>query len=62
MNEKQSRANSSRVGKQREKFVPNFKKKIPTWKKIDAELKELLPKYDEVCVFLSIYQIESHFV
>lgn len=34
-----------------EKFVPNFKKREPTWKRIDAELKELIPKYDEV--FLS---------
>ena len=31
-----------------EKFVPNFKKREPTWKRIDAELKELIPKYDEV--------------
>jgi len=37
-----------RDGAKQEKFVPNFKKKLPTWKQIDAELNELLPKYDEV--------------
>lgn len=35
-------------GDKKEKFVANFKKKTPTWKQIDSELKELLPKYDEV--------------
>ena len=38
----------NRHRKPNEKFVPNFKKKLPTWKQIDSELKELLPKYDEV--------------
>jgi hypothetical protein len=32
----------------KEKFVPNFKKKIPTWKQIDSEIVDILPKYDEV--------------
>lgn len=40
---------------QREKFVPNFKKREPTWKRIDAELKELLPKYDEVLFSVYIF-------
>ncbi len=31
-----------------EKFVPNFKKKLPTWKQIDSELKDLSDKYDQV--------------
>lgn len=32
----------------REKFVPNFKKKVPTWKQIEEELKVLSDKYDQV--------------
>ena len=40
--------NQNRHGDKKEKFVANFKKKTPTWKQIDSELKELLPKYDEV--------------
>ena len=31
-----------------EKFVPNFKKKVPTWKQIDAELKSLVERYDSI--------------
>jgi protein involved in sex pheromone biosynthesis len=31
-----------------EKFKPNFKKKVSTWKQIDNELTELLPKYEQV--------------
>lgn len=34
--------------KNKEKFVPNFKKKTPTYKQIENELNGLLPKYDEV--------------
>jgi hypothetical protein len=32
----------------KKKFVPEFKKRTPTWKLVDAESKELLPKYDQV--------------
>jgi hypothetical protein len=35
-------------GKNKEKFKPNFKKKIPTWKQIDTELADLIPKYEQV--------------
>ncbi len=31
-----------------EKFKPNFKKKVPTWKQIDQEIADLLPKYEQV--------------
>ena len=41
--------------KNREKFQPNFKQKIPTWKQIDSELADLLPKYDEVVHFLILF-------
>ena len=41
-------------GRDGEKFVPNFKKREPTWKRIDAELKELIPKYDEVFKLLNL--------
>lgn len=34
--------------KNTEKFKPNFKKKVPTWKQIDQELAELIPKYEQV--------------
>jgi hypothetical protein len=30
-----------------EKFVPSFKKKLPTWKQIDNELNELSERYDQ---------------
>lgn len=39
---------SNNGNKNREKFVPTFKKKVPTWKQIETELSDLLPKYDEV--------------
>ena len=32
----------------REKFVPTFKKKIPTWKQIDMEAQQLVAKYDDI--------------
>ena len=34
--------------RKQEKFVPNFKKKIPTWKQIDTEIVDILPKYEQV--------------
>ena len=34
--------------RKQEKFVPNFKKKIPTWKQIDTEIVDILPKYEHV--------------
>jgi hypothetical protein len=37
--------------KNKEKFKPNFKKKIPTWKQIDTELADLIPKYEQVNLF-----------
>lgn len=49
--------NQNRHGDKKEKFVANFKKKTPTWKQIDSELKELLPKYDEVNSNLFIINI-----
>lgn len=35
----------------KKKFVPEFKKRIPTWKLVETESKELLPKYDQVIYF-----------
>jgi ATP-dependent RNA helicase DDX10/DBP4 len=32
----------------REKFVPTFKKKIPTWKQIDIEANKLVAQYDDI--------------
>jgi len=40
--------NFKNKGKKREKFVPNFKKRVPTGKLIDQEVNELVPKYDQV--------------
>jgi uncharacterized protein YnzC (UPF0291/DUF896 family) len=30
------------------KFKTNFKKRVPTWKVIDNEINEILPKYEQV--------------
>lgn len=38
----------SRDKRKQEKFVPTFKKKVPTWKQIENELTDLTPKYEEV--------------
>ena len=42
--------------KERSKFTPQFKKKLPTWKQIEQEIKNLQPKYDLVsfsfCLFI----------
>jgi hypothetical protein len=35
----------------KKKFNPEFKKRTPTWKFVEAESKELLPKYDQVNFF-----------
>lgn len=32
----------------KEKFVPSFKKKIPTWKQIETEINEIVPKYEQI--------------
>jgi hypothetical protein len=40
--------NFKNKGKKREKFVPNFKKRVPTGQLIDKEINELVPKYDQV--------------
>lgn len=37
--------------KERSKFTPQFKKKLPTWKQIEQEIKDLQPKYDLVSIF-----------
>lgn len=34
--------------KKKEKFQPQFKKKIPKWKQIDSEANELVSLYDQV--------------
>lgn len=34
--------------RRKEKFVPNFKKKVPTWKQIENELTDLVPKYEGI--------------
>jgi len=34
--------------KKREKFVPTFKKKVPTWKQIEMEAIQLITKYDDI--------------
>jgi len=34
--------------KKTEKFVPNFKKRLPTWKQIENESKDLLDSYESV--------------
>lgn len=47
-NGKIAKNNGSKSAANKEKFVPTFQKKLPTWKQIDAELQQLLPKYDEV--------------
>jgi hypothetical protein len=38
-----------------EKFVPTFKKRLPTWKQIDNELKELTEKYESVRILIFYY-------
>lgn len=32
----------------KEKFVPNFKKKVPTWKEIETEVTDILSKYETI--------------
>ncbi|CAF1142978.1 unnamed protein product, partial [Brachionus calyciflorus] len=34
--------------KNKQKFQPNFKKKVPVWKQIDSEINQLLPLYDQI--------------
>lgn len=34
--------------KKAEKYVPTFKKRLPTWKQIENESSELLQKYESV--------------
>lgn len=47
----------SKDKRKQEKFVPTFKKKIPTWKQIENELDDLTPKYEEVNYIWSIGKI-----
>ena len=32
----------------KDKFVPTFKKKVPTWKQIEMEASQLISKYDDI--------------
>lgn len=41
--------NFKKGGQQKEKFKPEFKKRVPTWKKIEDESKELVAQYETVC-------------
>lgn len=34
--------------KNKKKFQPTFKKKVPVWKQIDQEINHLVPLYEEV--------------
>ena len=34
--------------RKKEKFVPTFKKKIPTWRQIETEVTDILPKYEAI--------------
>jgi ATP-dependent RNA helicase DDX10/DBP4 len=34
--------------KKQEKFKPTFKKKLPTWKQVEKESSELLPRYEQI--------------
>ncbi len=34
--------------RKKEKFVPTFKKKVPTWKQIETEVTDILPKYEQI--------------
>ena len=34
--------------RKKEKYVPTFKKKVPTWKQIETEISDILPQYENV--------------
>jgi ATP-dependent RNA helicase DDX10/DBP4 len=41
-------AKDTKKSKKKEQFVPNFKKKVPTWKAIETEVSDIVSKYEAI--------------